>query len=80
VSPCQAISKVNGEKEIPLLLVHGEEDDFILPIHSEKIKSIKKGYVKLYRSKGAPHARSILVNPEEYKEVLAKYLTDIFPK
>lgn len=78
VSPYEAIVKADGVPDIPLLLIHGEEDDFILLSHSEKIKSVKKGYVKLYRSKGAPHARSILVNPKEYREVLTKFIKEAF--
>ncbi len=78
VSPEKAMRMENGVKNIPLLLIHGDADDFILPKHSERIKAVKKGYVSLIYIVGAKHARSILKNPVEYQNALSKFISDIF--
>jgi alpha-beta hydrolase superfamily lysophospholipase len=74
VSPYQAILDADGVKDIPLLILHGAEDDFILPSQSKKIKSVKQGYVELHYIKGANHAVSIMTEPEVYRGYLKNFL------
>lgn len=74
VSPYQAILDAKGVEDIPLMIIHGAEDDFILPSQSEKIKSVKKGHVELHYIKGANHAVSIMTDPEVYRKYLSEFL------
>lgn len=80
VSPYQVIKEANGLPEVPLLLIHGAADKFILPSQSEKIKAVKKGHVELHFIEDAGHAVSIMKAPKEYKEILKKYINDIFAR
>ena len=66
-----------AENEIPILFIHGAEDSFILPKHSERMQKETKGYSELHLIPGAAHAASILTAPAEYKEIVAAFLKHI---
>ena len=66
-----------AENEIPILFIHGAEDSFILPEHSERMQKETKGYSELHLIPGAAHAASILTAPAEYKEIVAAFLEHI---
>ncbi|GBF50107.1 peptidase, S9A/B/C family, catalytic domain protein [Leptospira ryugenii] len=63
---------------IPSLLVHSESDDYTMPSHSKEIEeNIATKKKKLYRTKnGAGHAKSILVNREEYERTIDEFITN----
>ncbi|MBR1711045.1 MAG: alpha/beta hydrolase [Clostridia bacterium] len=62
------------ENRIPILFIHGAEDTFILPEHSERMKEATKGYAELHLIPGAGHAESILTDPEAYSKYVADFL------
>ena len=62
------------ENRIPILFIHGAEDTFILPEHSERMKEATKGYAELHLIPGAGHAESILTDPEAYSQYVADFL------
>lgn len=70
---------VDGLKDnrIPILFIHGAEDSFILPEHSEKMKAATRGYAEIHLIPGAEHAMSILTNPEEYQKTVREFLEKI---
>ena len=70
------VAAVKGNR-IPLLIMHGAEDDFILPFHSEAVKAATEGYVELHLFPGAGHAGSAIVSPEEYARLLKQFLLNI---
>lgn len=65
------------DNTIPILFIHGEKDDFILPAHSEAMQKATKGYSELHIIKNAGHAASILTAPEEYKQIVEAFLEKI---
>ena len=67
------------ENHIPILFIHGAEDSFILPEHSERMKAATKGYAELHLIPGAGHAMSILTDPKKYQAIVRKFLTEQFP-
>ena len=67
------------ENHIPILFIHGAEDSFILPEHSERMKAATKGYAELHLIPGAGHAMSILTDPKAYQAIVRKFLTEQFP-
>ncbi len=77
VNPYRAIQQADGVPDIPLLLMHGTADKFILPSQSEKIASVKKGFVRLRFMEGGIHARSILKTPDEYRAELHAFLQEV---
>ena len=66
-----------AENRIPILFIHGAEDTFILPEHSERMQQMTKGYSELHLIPGAAHAASVLAAPEEYKEIVESFLAHI---
>ena len=70
------IRSVYGNK-LPLLICHGEEDDFIPVWHSEKVKEATAGYCEFHRFPGAGHAFSAFVSPDEYLKVLDSFITKV---
>ena len=65
------------ENTIPILFIHGAEDNFILPKNSEDMAKRTKGYQELYIIQGAGHAESVLTAPEEYQKRVKEYLNNI---
>ncbi len=62
---------------VPLLIMHGARDDFILPEHSEKIRRATAGYCEMHLFEEAGHAESALRQPEKYGKVLREFLEQI---
>ena len=60
--------------EIPILFIHGAQDAFIPPAHSEAMKAATKGYSELRLVDGAGHAASRLTDPEKYAGYVASFL------
>ena len=65
------------DNKVPILFIHGEDDSFILPANSEDMQKRTKGKSELHLIKGAAHAESILVSPEEYKGYVEGFLNSI---
>ena len=70
------IDYVYGNK-IPLLCMHGAKDDFIVPEHSKRVYEATSGPREIHLFEGAWHAMSAVDKPEEYGEVLAKFLESL---
>ena len=66
------------ENRAPILFMHGADDNFILPEHSERMKEKTQGYAELHLIPGADHAMSILTRPEEYAETVRKFQSNQF--
>ena len=62
------------ENTVPILFIHGAEDQFILPKNSEDMADRTKGYYELYMIRDAGHAESILTAPEKYQDYVSGYL------
>ena len=63
-----------ADNEIPILFIHGAQDDFIPPSHSRMMAQATKGYSELHLIEGAAHARSMLTAPEEYRRIVEAFL------
>ena len=62
------------DNEIPVLFLHGEEDDMILPKNSEDMAARTKGRSEFHTIPGAGHAESVIVDPVLYEHYLADFL------
>ena len=67
------------ENTIPILFIHGADDHFVPPEHSERMKEATKGYAEIHLVPGAEHAMSILTDPKGYRQYVASFLTEQFP-
>ena len=61
----------------PILFMHGAEDDFILPAHSEELHRAAEDHSRLCLIPGAKHAGSVLKAPQLYREKLYEYLDSL---
>ena len=66
-----------ADNRIPILFIHGDKDDFIIPAHSQKMQQATKGYSELHLIPGATHAASVLTAPEDYKRYVQAFLEKI---
>lgn len=62
------------ENTIPILFIHGADDNFILPRNSENMANRTKGYSEIHLIPGAGHAESILTEPKQYQEYVMAFL------
>jgi len=62
------------DNEVPVLFIHGEEDDLILPENSQKMYDRTKGEKECHLIPGAGHAESVLTEPEMYGEIVKNFL------
>ena len=59
----------------PILLIHGEADDFVPPTMSEAIlSSAKEGMAELHTFPGAAHGLSFLSDKERYKRLVKDFV------
>lgn len=73
------IDSLAGNK-IPVLFIHGEADELIPPYHSEEMVRITEGYKDLRLIKGAPHAESVITDPDYYNESVKDFLNVVYNK
>lgn len=66
-----------ADNRIPILFIHGDKDDFIIPAHSQKMQQATKGYSELHLIPGATHAASVLTAPEDYNRYVQAFLEKI---
>ena len=66
-----------ADNEVPILFIHGEEDDFIAPWHSEAMQEATKGYSEVHLIPGAGHAESVLTAPADYMEYVRHFFRAI---
>ena len=67
------IDSLEGNRK-PLLVIHGEADNLILPYHAEALVQATDGYKDMRLFPGARHAESVLSDPDRYKECLEEFL------
>lgn len=60
--------------DIPMLFIHGDEDDYVPFEMVDKLYNAHQGEKELYIVEGAKHANSIDVDNERYKETVLKFV------
>ena len=70
MSPVEALKG----NEVPLLLIHGEKDDFISPENSMEMQKTTAGYSELHLIPDAGHALSMYTHPDQYAEIVRCFL------
>ncbi|MDR7075185.1 fermentation-respiration switch protein FrsA (DUF1100 family) [Neobacillus niacini] len=76
VSPISVIEHIKH----PILFIHSENDDFILPSMTKELYKKKQGPKMLYLATNGRHAQSFNENPEEYRSVLDNFLSKYVEK
>jgi uncharacterized protein len=70
VSPITVIKNIKH----PILFIHSEHDDFILPTMTKELYEQKQGPKMLYLAANGKHAQSYNENPKDYERVIDKFL------
>jgi len=73
VSPITTLPKV----KIPILFIHGEEDDYVPASMCKQMYSVKKGYKDIYIAANAGHAQAYISNKDEYEKRVDEFLKAI---
>lgn len=72
VSPISVIENIKN----PILFIHSQMDDFILPSMSEALYEKKKGPKKLFLAANGVHAQSFNENQKDYENVVDEFLEE----
>ncbi|KAB2338968.1 alpha/beta hydrolase [Cytobacillus depressus] len=72
VSPISVIENIQK----PVLFIHSEKDDYILPSMSENLYKRKKGPKMLYIAPIGAHAQSLNENRENYEKAIDEFLNE----
>ncbi len=62
-----------ADSTVPVMFIHGEDDELITPSNSQDMFDAAKGYKEIHFVKGAAHAVSAVVAPEEYQQLLESF-------
>ena len=57
-----------AESRLPVLVIHGEKDDFVPAAMGRKIYQAAAGEKEIWITKGAGHAESYYLHKEEYEQ------------
>ena len=57
-----------AESRLPVLVIHGEKDDFVPTVMGRKIYQAAAGEKEIWITKGAGHAESYYLHKEEYEQ------------
>ncbi|XJZ26120.1 alpha/beta hydrolase [Bacillota bacterium Lsc_1132] len=70
ISPISVIKKIKK----PVLFIHSEKDDFILPSMTKELYVQKQGPKMLYLAKDGLHAQSLNQNSQDYEKAIDQFL------
>lgn len=70
VSPISVVDRI----EQPILFIHSEKDDYILPYMTKDLYDRKKGKKMLFMAKNGAHAQSLNENRTEYEEAIDTFI------
>jgi hypothetical protein len=65
------------DNEVPMLFIHGADDNFILPKNSEDMAARTRGRSEVRYIEGAGHANSILTDDETYNAYVRDFLESL---
>ena len=63
-----------ADNRVPILFLHGAEDNFILPSNSERMQKAAPAVSELHLIPGAGHAESVLKQPDLYEKLVDSFL------
>ena len=76
VSPIKNIGKI----KLPILFIHGNADNFVMPEMAKEMFENKNGVKEIYFAPGAVHAKSINTDVNRYEAVIADFYGEAIGK
>ncbi|HAE21378.1 MAG TPA: hypothetical protein DCG47_03510 [Spirochaetaceae bacterium] len=74
LSPRKAIEAAGGLPGLPLLIIHGEDDDYVPPAMAKELAAVKREPVELMMVPGARHAKSWETDREGYARKVKDFI------
>ncbi len=74
VSPRKSLEAAGGLPGLPLLIIHGEDDDYVPPAMAKELAAVKREPVELYMVPGARHAKSWETDREGYARKVKDFI------
>jgi pimeloyl-ACP methyl ester carboxylesterase len=71
---CAKIGQVDAD--LPILIMHGADETFILPVHATQMRDNAKGNPEFHMIEGAKHADIPIVAEDEYEGWIADIIAD----
>ena len=71
------IDSLSDNIDIPICFVHGADDNFITPDHSQRMHKSTRAYTELHLFPGADHAQCLRSDPDRYFRMLSDFLAKI---
>lgn len=65
------------DNQVPVLFIHGQADDLIMPENSQRMYERTKGEREIWLVPDAGHAESVLVAPEAYRAHVQEFLAKL---
>ncbi|TPV96946.1 MAG: alpha/beta hydrolase [Myxococcales bacterium FL481] len=69
---CSAISKL--DPQLPVLILHGTKDTFLLPVHARKLRDASQGRAQLTWIDGADHIEIPTIGDTTYLDAVAGFI------
>ncbi|MBQ8813743.1 MAG: alpha/beta hydrolase [Lachnospiraceae bacterium] len=76
-SAVRPIDSLADNRNVPICFVHGADDNFITPDHSQRMHKVTKAYTELHLFPGADHAQCLQTDPERYFRMVSDFLTKV---
>lgn len=76
LNECDSLQGAKNAK-IPLLLIHGEADDFVPIEMSRRIAALNPPMVRFYTFSGAGHGLSYMVSCQEYTRITEDFINEV---
>ncbi|MBR6896869.1 MAG: alpha/beta hydrolase [Lachnospiraceae bacterium] len=73
MAPIKSVENAN----VPVLFIHGADDDFVPPENSERMYSLIDDRAQLKIMEGAGHAESVLNEPVRYEKFVRAFLSGV---
>lgn len=73
VSPISVIENIKK----PVLFIHSQKDDYILPSMTKELYERKQGPKQLYLAENGMHARSLMENRKKYAEAIDQFFNEL---
>lgn len=69
---------VLADNHVPICFIHGEDDDFIIPEHSERMHEETGGYSEIHLFPNARHAESFKSDAKRYYKIVENFLERVY--
>ena len=71
-----AKTRLKNNKDVPILFIHGTNDNFVYPENAKRLYNSCNGPKRLELFEGAGHCESIVIDKERYYKVIEEFINE----